>query len=192
MPLDIEGQMKSLKVVLRRLDDLIPYAMNARTHSEAQIDQIAASIKEFGFNAPILTDGHNGIVAGHGRALGARKLGLEKVPTIDLSHLDDRRKRAYILADNRIALNSKWDDDILASELGSLAEDGIDALTLGFDDFDLKKLLNEDEPPVKPPEDFDSYGEDIQTEHQCPSCGYAWSGKSGGAKKPSGDDAGDE
>ena len=110
MTLDVESQMEGLKVVLRPVEDLIPYAMNARTHSDAQVAQIAASIREFGFNNPVLTDGHNGIVAGHGRVLASRKLGLKRVPTIDLGHLDDTRKRAYILADNQLALNAGWAD----------------------------------------------------------------------------------
>ena len=141
-PVDVDAQMEDLKVVLRPVADLIPYAMNARTHSDAQVAQIAASIREFGFNSPVLTDGRNGIVAGHGRTLAARKLGLKRVPTIDLAHLDEARKRAYILADNKLALNAGWDDDILASELGSLAELDVDLSLIGFDDEDLKRLLN--------------------------------------------------
>ena len=141
-PIDVDAQIEDLKVVLRPVADLIPYAMNARTHSDAQVAQIAASIREFGFNSPVLTDGRNGIVAGHGRTLAARKLGLKRVPTIDLAHLDDARKRAYILADSQLALNAGWDNDILASELGSLAELDVDLSLIGFDDEDLKRLLN--------------------------------------------------
>src|SRR3954464_7359704 len=135
-PVDVDAQMEDLKVVLRPVADLIPYAMNARTHSDAQVAQIAASIREFGFNSAILTDGRNGIVAGHGHLQGARKLGLKRVPTIDLAHLDDARKRAYVLADNQLALNAGWNNDILASELD------VDLSLIGFDDEDLKRLLN--------------------------------------------------
>ncbi|MBF0098854.1 MAG: ParB N-terminal domain-containing protein, partial [Magnetococcales bacterium] len=99
------------------VDRLIPYAANARTHSDAQVDKVAASIKEFGFTSPILVDGKDGIIAGHCRLMAARKLGLEQVPVIILDHLSDAQRRAYILADNRLALDSGWDNDILAAEL---------------------------------------------------------------------------
>src|SRR5579864_4280202 len=95
------------------IESLIPYARNARTHSHAQVAQIAASIREFGFTNPILVDGECGIIAGHGRVLAARKLGMSEVPTIELGHLSPAQKRAYILADNRLALNAGWDDDML-------------------------------------------------------------------------------
>ena len=105
---------------------LIPYVNNARIHSKEQVDQIAASIKEFGFNNPILTDGDNGIVAGHGRVAAAKKLGLKKVPIIELDHLTPVQKKAYILADNRIQENSTWDEDLVKVELESLIEEGAD------------------------------------------------------------------
>src|ERR1700690_1467878 len=99
------------------LDNLIPWARNPRTHSDAQITQIAASIAEFGFNNPILVDTKAGIITGHGRLLAARKLGLQEVPVIVLDHLSEAQKRAYIIADNQLALNAGWDDEILRSEL---------------------------------------------------------------------------
>ncbi|MGG5819117.1 ParB N-terminal domain-containing protein [Falsiroseomonas sp. HW251] len=98
--------------------ELIPYARNARTHSDAQVAQIAASIREFGFTNPILVDGERGVIAGHGRLMAARKLGLTEVPTIELSHLTPAQRRAYILADNKLALNAGWDDDLLRFDLG--------------------------------------------------------------------------
>lgn len=100
--------------------DLIPYARNARTHSDEQVAQIAASIREFGFNAPVLIDSQGGIIAGHGRVLAARKLGMDSVPTIELPYLTDIQKRAYILADNKIALNSEWDNEMLQLDSDSL------------------------------------------------------------------------
>lgn len=103
--------------------DLIPYARNARTHSEQQVSQIAGSIQEFGFCNPVLIDAENGIIAGHGRVLAAQKLKLEAVPCIRLSHLTDAQKRAYVLADNRIALSSGWDQEMLANELSDLHAD---------------------------------------------------------------------
>src|SRR5476649_1444639 len=96
--------------------NLIPYARNARTHSDAQVAQIAASIREFGFTNPVLVDGEHGVIAGHGRLLAARKLGMTEVPTIELSHLTPAQKRAYVLADNRLALNAGWDPDMLKIE----------------------------------------------------------------------------
>lgn len=112
--------MTQLKVVYRKVEDLIPYARNARTHSDAQVAEIAASIKEYGWTNPILTDGENGIIAGHGRLMAARKLGMDEVPTIDIIGLTDAQKRALILADNKMALNASWDEDMLKLELADL------------------------------------------------------------------------
>src|SRR5450755_3824179 len=95
-----------------RVAELVPYARNARTHADAQVAQIAASIREFGFTNPVLVDGERGVIAGHGRLLAARKLGMTEVPTIELSHLTVAQKRAYVLADNKLALNAGWDDDM--------------------------------------------------------------------------------
>ena len=133
-----------MEITQRKTADLIPYVNNARTHSEQQVLQIAASIKEFGFNSPVLVDGDNGIIAGHGRVMAAKKLGLDEVPTIELKHLTKTQKKAYILADNRLALNSGWDNDLLALELGELSDDGFDLDLLGFDDTELS-LLDESE-----------------------------------------------
>jgi DNA modification methylase len=136
---------------------LIPYARNARTHSEAQVAQIAASIAEFGFTNPILTDGTRGVIAGHGRLLAARMLGMAEVPTIELSHLTPAQKRAYILADNRLALSAGWDDDLLRIELGELRDDGFDLALTGFDIGEIEALFaldrgftDPDEVPPKP------------------------------------------
>ena len=124
-----------LKVQYKNVDELIPYANNARTHSDKQITQIAASIKEFGFNDPIGLDGDNGLIEGHGRLLAAKKLGLKQVPTIELSHLSDAQKKAYILAHNKIALNAEWDEEVLAAELEALKELDFDFELTGFDNF---------------------------------------------------------
>src|SRR5258707_11213383 len=102
------------------LDKLIPYAKNPRTHSDAQVAQIAASIAEFGFNSPILVDSSSGILAGHGRLLAARKLKLERVPVIILDHLNETQKRAYVIVDNKLAENAAWDEDLLRIELAAL------------------------------------------------------------------------
>ena len=129
------------EIVHKPISDLIPYANNARTHSDEQIAQIAASIKEFGFTNPILLDGTNGIIAGHGRLMAARKLSLDTVPCIELSHLSDKQKKAYILADNRLAMNSGWDTQLLTLELKSLDDEGFDLEMLGFDAKELSDLL---------------------------------------------------
>ena len=120
---------------------LIPYARNARTHNAAQVAQIAASIREFGFTAPILVDGDNGVIAGHGRLLAARQLGMSEVPTIELSHLTPAQRRAYVIADNRLALNAGWDDDLLRLELGELQVEGFDLGLIGFDPAEIDSLL---------------------------------------------------
>src|SRR5258707_4106338 len=123
------------------LEKLIPYARNPRTHSDAQVAQIAASITEFGFNNPILVDSKAGIIAGHGRLLAARKLQLTEVPVIVLDHLTDAQKRAYILADNQLALNAGWDDTLLAAELAALQQEDFDLDLIGFEDAELARLL---------------------------------------------------
>lgn len=124
---------QKLQVVYKRVEDLIPYARNARTHSDEQVTQIASSIKEFGFCNPILLDGENGVIAGHGRLLAAKKLGLKQVPCIELAGLTKTQKQAYILADNKIALNSGWDEDFVRLELDELKEQGFDIASLGLD-----------------------------------------------------------
>jgi ParB family transcriptional regulator, chromosome partitioning protein len=116
---------------------LIPYARNARTHSEAQVGQIAGSIREFGFTNPVLIDNQNGIIAGHGRVMAAQLLGLDKVPCIRISHLTETQRKAYIIADNKIALNSGWDESLLALELADLREVDFDLGLLGFSEDDL-------------------------------------------------------
>src|SRR5712691_11224611 len=123
------------------LDKLIPFARNPRTHSDAQIAQIAASIAEFGFNNPILVDTKAGIIAGHGRLLAARKLGLTEVPVIVLDHLSEAQKRAYIIADNQLALNAGWDEDLLRLELAAVQDEDFNVGLIGFEDQELARLL---------------------------------------------------
>jgi DNA modification methylase len=123
------------------IDKLIPFARNPRTHSDAQVAQIAASIAEFGFNNPILVDTKAGIIAGHGRLLAARKLGLTEVPVIVLDHLSESQKRAYIIADNKLAENAGWDSELLRVELAALQEESFDISLIGFEDEELARLL---------------------------------------------------
>lgn len=125
------------------VDRLIPYARNARTHSADQVAKIAASILEFGFTNPILVDGNDGIIAGHGRLMAARKLGLAEVPVIELTHLTEAQKRAYILADNRLALDAGWDEEMLAAELDELRDMEYDLALTGFSDKELADLIGD-------------------------------------------------
>jgi ParB family transcriptional regulator, chromosome partitioning protein len=121
-----------LNVVQKSIDELIPYAKNARTHSEAQVAQIAASIREFGWMNPVLIDAENNIIAGHCRVLAARKLGLGEVPCVLHDHLTETQRKAYILADNKMALNAGWDEGLLRLELRELGDMGFDLELIGF------------------------------------------------------------
>src|SRR5690606_28516566 len=122
------------------IERLLPYAANARTHSDEQVAQIAGSIAEFGFNVPCLVDERGVLIAGHGRLLAARRLRLSEVPLIRLDHLTDAQARAFRLADNQIALNGGWDDARLAAEVARLREDGFELGLLGFDEDALGRL----------------------------------------------------
>lgn len=126
-------------------DSLIPYARNSRTHSDEQVAQIAASIREFGFLNPIIIDGDNGIIAGHGRVMAAQKLGLESLPCVEASHLTDAQRKAYIIADNKLALNAGWDEGMLAIELNELNTADFDISLIGFDAGELSAAMGLDE-----------------------------------------------
>ena len=136
----VQVQIKTVAV-----DKLIPYVRNSRTHSDAQIAQIAASIKEFGWTNPILVDAENGIIAGHGRLMAARKLGYKEVPVIELKDMTETQKRAYVIADNQLALNAGWDFSLLSLEVADLKENDFDLDLLGFDPKELEKLLEPEE-----------------------------------------------
>jgi len=130
-----------LNVKYRKVEDLIPYVNNSRKHSDEQIAQISASIKEFGWTNPILIDGTNSIIAGHGRLMAARKLKMDEVPTIELGHLTDTQRKALIIADNKLALNADWDNTLLTIELDELLKDGFALDILGFNQDELAALL---------------------------------------------------
>lgn len=142
---------KEMQYYLADVSELIPYVRNARTHSEAQVAQIAASIREFGFLSPILVAEDNTILAGHGRLAAAQKLGLKKVPCVKENHLTETQKRAYIIADNKLSLNAGWDNELLAVELSELEGADFNLDLLGFDEaelssiFDADKDVNEDD-----------------------------------------------
>ena len=141
------------------VDELVPYENNPRTHSDVQIERLVKSLKEFGFTNPILIDEDNNVIAGHGRLQAAQIAGLKSVPTITLAHLTPDQRRAYIIADNQLALNSGWDDDALQSELAALGEAGYDLTLLGWgddlptfgDDIDLSALddFDDDDPTAE-------------------------------------------
>ncbi|MBL0419774.1 site-specific DNA-methyltransferase [Ramlibacter sp. AW1] len=133
--------MTALQIQYRPIESLIPYARNARTHSDEQITQIAASIREFGFNNPILVDGHRGVIAGHGRILAARKLEMTELPVIELAHLTDTQKRAFILAENKLTERAGWDSELLSLELSELQDAGFALELTGFDDAEIQSLL---------------------------------------------------
>ena len=137
-----------MQITQKKVTELIPYVNNSRTHSDEQVAQIAASIKEFGWTNPILVDGSNGIIAGHGRLLAARKLGYTDVPTIELADLTETQKKAYIIADNRLALNAGWDNEMLTIELNDLLANGFAMDVLGFNSDEISKLL--DKPDFQP------------------------------------------
>ena len=158
-----------MKIITISIDKLIPYAKNSRTHDDAQVAQIAASIREFGWTNPILVDGEKGIIAGHGRLMAARKLGMTEVPVIELKDLTETQKKAYIIADNRLALNAGWDNQMLTIELNELLEDKFSLELLGFNADELNALLNpieetegltdEDEVPEPPLEPITKLGD---------------------------------
>lgn len=159
------------KIEMLAVEHLIPYANNSRTHGDAQIAQIAASIKEFGFTNPVLIDGEGGIIAGHGRVLAARKLKMAEVPCIMLDHLTDTQKRAYIIADNKLALNAGWDAELLAVELNELHAEEFDMALLGFDasELSLAMGLGAD---FQPGTEDDQGKLDQTAPVICPACGH--------------------
>ena len=168
------------KLEWRSVSTLIPYARNSRTHSDEQIAQIAASIKEFGWTNPILIDGENGIIAGHGRLSAARKLGHEEVPVIELKDLTETQRKAYIIADNRLALNAGWDNEMLTIELNDLLADGFALELLGFDPKEIDALLepevvegltDEDSVPDAPDEPKTKLGDIYQLGRHRVMCG---------------------
>ena len=168
-----------MKIIQVEIEKLIPYARNSRTHSDDQVAQIAGSIKEFGWTNPILVDGENGIIAGHGRLAAARKLGMKKIPVIELAHLTETQKRALVIADNKLALNSGWDNEMLALELEELKLEGYDLKLTGFgeDEIDalsptvIDGLVDEDQIPEVPEEPKTKLGDIYQLGNHRLMCG---------------------
>ncbi len=138
---ELRHPVAGIRIEMRPVDVLIPYIRNARQHSDAQVAQIAASIREFGWGAPILVDGSNNVIAGHGRLLAARKLGLAEVPVVPMTHLTDVQRRALILADNKIGENAAWDEELLGLELAELNDAGFDLGLTGFSAEEWESLI---------------------------------------------------
>ncbi|WP_439891588.1 ParB/Srx family N-terminal domain-containing protein [Ralstonia sp. 25C] len=161
-----------LGVEYRPIEALIPYARNARTHSAEQIAQIAASLREFGWTNPVLVDADGTIIAGHGRVLAARQLGMTEIPVICLAHLTDAQRRAYVLADNKLAEAAGWDKDLLALELTELDGNGFDLGVIGFSAKELAGAMSD---PSFAPASADEQGRlDEKTKTVCPACGHAF------------------
>jgi ParB-like chromosome segregation protein Spo0J len=155
----------TIKIQYKKIDELIPYINNSRTHSPEQVAQIASSIKEFGFTNPILLDAQNGIIAGHGRLQAARMLEMKEVPTIELSDLTETQKKAYIIADNKLALNANWDIELLGVEISSLKDAGFEISKLGFEVSELSDILQAFEPD--PIEEIDEVNENVNFIIKC-------------------------
>ena len=165
------SQEQTKKIEYIAINDLIPYVNNARVHSEEQILQIASSIKEFGFNNPVLIDKGNGIIAGHGRVYAARKLGLEEIPVIRIEHLSKAQKKAFIIADNKIALNASWNHEILALEFSELTSENFNIELTGFIGDDLNEIMFNENEIQNAPDSFKDVDE-IELEKKCPRCGF--------------------
>ena len=155
------------------VEDLIPYALNSRTHSDTQVAQLAASIREFGFTNPVLIDEKNNLIAGHGRVLAARKLALDSVPAVVVTGLDERKRRALIIADNKLALNAGWDDDALRIELEDLAGDFMSLM--GFNEDELAALFQVDPNFEAGTEDDQGKLDQLDPKMvKCPHCHQEW------------------
>ena len=170
--------MTETKYFMVDVEKLIPYARNARTHSDVQIAQIAASIKEFGFLSPVIISKDNTILCGHGRYYAAQKLGLEKIPCIQEDHLTEAQKRAYILADNKISQNAGWDEELLKVEIADLQGSDFDVSLTGFEDYEITDLFAIEKPTTEKVVKNQEYDEEVfgdeEFEHECPRCGFKY------------------
>jgi ParB-like chromosome segregation protein Spo0J len=175
------------QVERRSIAELIPYARNARLHSDAQVAQIAASITEWGWTVPVLVDETGALIAGHGRVLAARQLGIDTVPVMTARGWSEPKIRAYRIADNKLGELSSWDAELLGLELSDLRDLGASVELIGFDAASIDELIA----GPKPPGSFDDYDETISTEHTCPKCGFRWSGAAS-ASRTTADEADDE
>ena len=162
-----------MDITSTQLDDLKPYAHNPKTHPADQIEKISKSITEYGFLVPVLVDSDNNIIAGHGRLLAARKLGLTEIPTVRVDHLTEAQIRAYRIADNKLTMDGGWDLELLGLELTALQDMNVDIDLTGFSNIEVDELIIAPTEEI-PPDAFPEYGEDMETENECPKCGYKW------------------
>jgi ParB-like chromosome segregation protein Spo0J len=168
----VREMTNALKIEQRNVATLVPYAANSRTHTDTQIAQIAASIKEFGWTNPILIDGKDTIIAGHARTLAAQKLGIKDVPVIVLDYLSEAQQRALVIADNQLAVNAGWDYEILAIELGEIKDLGFDIDLIGFSAGEIAKLTFEEKDLYPDSSAKEINPDDYNMGHQCPKCGF--------------------
>lgn len=169
-----EASPGELKIEYRVTADLVPYANNARIHSDKQVEQIAESIRRFGWVEPVVVDGRNGIVSGHGRVMAAKKLGYERVPVLEVSHLSEDDKKALVLALNKIAQNAGWDHSLLATEFESLKLNNYDLKLTGFSETEVAQVIRGVEPPKLIEEEPKGKSTLV---HRCPKCGCGFSGE---------------
>lgn len=158
------------KIERKSVSALVPYARNARTHSDEQVAQLAASIKEWGWTMPVLIDEENGIIAGHGRVLAAQKLGIDEVPTMTAKGWSEPQKRAYVIADNQLTLNGDWNEDLLSVEVGELSAADFDLKLLAFDADRLSQIMFDPDnvqPNTEGPPRLDEFVPVV-----CPNCGH--------------------
>lgn len=165
-----------MEVEMWPIDRPIPYARNPRAISDAAVSKVAGSLKEFGWRQPIVVDAEGVVVVGHTRLMAARKLELTEVPVHVAADLTPAQAKAYRLTDNRVGEESQWNGALLGLELCDLRDLSADLQVLGFDEAELERYTPDHD--EDPPEDFPEYGSDIETEHECPKCGYVWSGSS--------------
>jgi ParB-like chromosome segregation protein Spo0J len=177
----VEGNVQTLspqwpadKIERRLVADLAPFANNPRFHSVEQIAQIEASIKEFGWTIPILLDERGEIIAGHGRVMAAKNLGITEVPCMVAVGWSEAQIRAYRIADNQLGNNSSWDNSLLKFEVGELRDFGFNTDILGLDSATLDSFFSSPDAPGS----FKAVDENLETEHECPRCHYVWSGRS--------------
>ncbi len=168
-----EIDLSGLEIEIRSLADLKPHPRNPRTHDEAAIEQVADLIRRFGWTVPIVLDERGTILAGHKRRLAAQRLGMTEAPTVTVRGLSADEKLAYVIADNQSTFRSPWDEALLGVSIEDLERTGFDIPLLGFDE-DFVQGLGAPQDPTAP-DQFPEFGDDIETNRQCPKCGYEWS-----------------
>ena len=171
-PQEREAAWPADHVSRRNVSELVPYAQNARTHTPEQVDQIVHSIKEWGWTTPVLVDEQGSIIAGHARVMAAQQIGLTEVPVMTATGWSDAQKRAYVIADNKLALNSGWDNDLLSLELSDLKDLGFALDLTGFPEFELDELLNGGAEKEKISDTREIDPNEFDMQHRCPKCGF--------------------